>query len=284
MLPNLFIVGVGRSGTSLLQSMLGAHPRITFLPETQFVRRFILKPRLLMPKDYVGVERINRFGVSDNILQGNPLEVLNNICLAKMNNKDKYIGVKDPKLLEKINKLNKVFNSPSIIVMIRDPRAVVYSRTQATWSKSKPFYLHALLYSCQIGHYLKYNRDKAHEVFYEDLIKEPRKVLEIVNRFLKIEYSNTQLNFQGVSKELVSPEEVQWKKETFGPILANNSNKWQKFLSEKQISLVEYICKREMLVLGYHPTAEYNLTILDKVAIHIVRFIFVRLYQVRRLL
>jgi len=34
----IFIVGVGRSGTSLVQSMLNAHSKIAFPPETHFVR------------------------------------------------------------------------------------------------------------------------------------------------------------------------------------------------------------------------------------------------------
>lgn len=39
-MAELFIVGVGRSGTSLLQSMLAAHPEIAMLPETGFFRRY----------------------------------------------------------------------------------------------------------------------------------------------------------------------------------------------------------------------------------------------------
>ena len=37
----LFIVGVGRSGTTLLQSMLNSHPEICFTPETHFFKRYI---------------------------------------------------------------------------------------------------------------------------------------------------------------------------------------------------------------------------------------------------
>ncbi|MBD3224963.1 MAG: hypothetical protein GF313_09545, partial [Caldithrix sp.] len=38
---HLFIVGVGRSGTSLLQSMLNAHSQIIFIPEINYIRRFL---------------------------------------------------------------------------------------------------------------------------------------------------------------------------------------------------------------------------------------------------
>ena len=41
-IKKLFIVGVGRSGTTLLQSMLNAHPEICFTPETHFVKRYLV--------------------------------------------------------------------------------------------------------------------------------------------------------------------------------------------------------------------------------------------------
>ncbi len=37
---SIFVVGVGRSGTSLLQSMLAAHSELAFPPETGFLRRY----------------------------------------------------------------------------------------------------------------------------------------------------------------------------------------------------------------------------------------------------
>ena len=39
----IFIVGVGRSGTSLLQAMLNAHSKITFTPETHFIKSYLSK-------------------------------------------------------------------------------------------------------------------------------------------------------------------------------------------------------------------------------------------------
>ena len=42
----IFIVGVGRSGTSLLQSMFASHPEVKFIPETAFIRRYVLNGEL----------------------------------------------------------------------------------------------------------------------------------------------------------------------------------------------------------------------------------------------
>ena len=40
-LDPIFIIGVGRSGTSLLQSMLNSHSKIAFTPETHFIRSYM---------------------------------------------------------------------------------------------------------------------------------------------------------------------------------------------------------------------------------------------------
>src|SRR5688572_24207411 len=39
--PAPFIVGVGRSGTTLLRLMLDAHPRLAIPPETQFIPELV---------------------------------------------------------------------------------------------------------------------------------------------------------------------------------------------------------------------------------------------------
>jgi len=45
-IPIIFIIGVGRSGTTLLQVMLNSHSKIAFLPETHFFRFYISNPKL----------------------------------------------------------------------------------------------------------------------------------------------------------------------------------------------------------------------------------------------
>jgi len=40
----------------------------------------------------------------------------------------------------------------------------------------------------------------------------------------------------------VDEKEMQWKKETLGPLLKGNSQKWRKGLTAEQIDLVQKIC------------------------------------------
>ncbi|MFT6629815.1 MAG: hypothetical protein ACJA1R_003098, partial [Flavobacteriales bacterium] len=39
--PPIFVIGAPRSGTTLVQSLLAAHPQLTSVPETSFFSRFI---------------------------------------------------------------------------------------------------------------------------------------------------------------------------------------------------------------------------------------------------
>jgi len=47
----IFIIGLGRSGTSLLQSILNAHSEIAFLPETHFLRKYVFPGKLKNKSD-----------------------------------------------------------------------------------------------------------------------------------------------------------------------------------------------------------------------------------------
>jgi len=62
----IFIVGVGRSGTSLLQSMLNAHPEIVSTPETHFLRKYVFpnlnEDKVVDAKDFfLELDRDNHF-------------------------------------------------------------------------------------------------------------------------------------------------------------------------------------------------------------------------------
>ena len=239
----IFILGVGRSGTSLLQSILNSHSKICFLPETKFLRSYVLKKNFKITKS--NYKRITNQFKSDKRLKrlkidlDEPLQINNTmydiyqyILETKLTNQNKSnIGDKDPKLIEKINRLHHFFPNSKIIHIIRDPRDVVLSRTKAKWSQKYPFYFHAIIYYMQLSLGIKSGRNKYKEnyieVLYENLIKNPDYELLRVMKFLNLDFEKSMLNFKDSSKELVSEDELEWKKETFLPIKKNNFNKWK---------------------------------------------------------
>ena len=254
----IFILGVGRSGTSLLQSILNTHSKIRFLPESKFLRNYVLNKNLKITKSnykiitnqLINDNRFKRLNIDvKNIVQINHtmFDVYQNILNKNLINENIiYLGDKDPKLIEKIDSLYYFFPNAKIIHIIRDPRDVVLSRTKAIWSKKYSFYIHAMIYYLQISLGIKKGKSiykrKYFEVFYENLIKNPEIELSKIIKFLDLDFEDKILNFKDSSKELVSKDELDWKKETFQPIKKNNFNKWESELAGYQNLIIEIIC------------------------------------------
>ena len=66
---HLFIVGVGRSGTSLLQAMLASHAAIEIIPETGVLRNHVLKTRFSRTLEAHGKDALKQL-VSDDVRLG----------------------------------------------------------------------------------------------------------------------------------------------------------------------------------------------------------------------
>lgn len=256
----LLIVGVGRSGTSLLQSMLNAHTEICFLPETQFLRNYVVnkarktvsneEERQALVKALTEDKSYLRSEVApDDIVDvGDSYATIYHKFLNHYReNKDKkLVGDKDPRVIDFIARLVHLETPPRLIHIMRDPRAVVASRMKADWSKHWPFFMHIFLYRAQFERGRSKGkslfRDSYHELYYEDLISDPASELKLICDFLKVPYDPGMLEFQNSARELIDKREYQWKKETTGPLLSANADKWKTSLSKGQIFLIESLC------------------------------------------
>src|SRR5690606_22202324 len=125
----VFIVGVGRSGTSLLQSMLNAHPNIVFLPETQFLRKYVFKKNSSLVKqdkllDILGKDekfKVLNIGLKD-LHNKNAGEIYLLTLKQYEQSNSLYVGDKDPRLLDYLVQLNDFTPKSKVIHIIRDPR------------------------------------------------------------------------------------------------------------------------------------------------------------------
>ncbi|MBI1222779.1 MAG: hypothetical protein GC180_09275 [Bacteroidetes bacterium] len=256
----IFIFGVGRSGTSLLQSMLNAHPDIAFLPETHFFRKYIIKQAfngltreeilsLLREDDDFKRAKISEVQISDNLPDDeleSEMSWFNALAKAYLDEKQKHhLGDKDPRNMDFVSELKHFFPDARVIHLMRDPRDVVLSRTKADWSKSWPFFLHAYIYRAQMprGRRLgkKYFGEAYLELNYETLIGNAEETLKQICVHVGVDYDPAMLAFSESAKELVSAHEVSWKKETFGPLLTSNTRKWEKEFSDYQIAMIQKV-------------------------------------------
>jgi len=261
---HLYVVGVGRSGTSLIQSMLASHPWISFPPETSFIRRLIasgvLRQHLLS-----GMDDVHTLLDVDELFARTKIDVKKFISILSSEGAQTprdiyrtYLGVaaikdgfritadKDPRMVEWLPLLDKVLPGCNVVHMLRDPRDVLVSKKKAAWSKRGSTFRHLFAYrvQLQLGRRggAEFFSGRYHEIVYEDLIQKPESTLRELCKTLSIPYSDVMLNFSHTAKMLVAEDELQWKKSTMGPLLMENAGKWRKSLSTLEVALTEMIC------------------------------------------
>lgn len=272
--PPIFIVGVGRSGTSLLQSMLAAHSELSFSPETGFIRRYVAKRKLAALARSGGIGAVVSAVASDpyvtrlgidvnaaiaNVRAGSPTldaDVYDALmrAYANRNGKARYCD-KDPRAVEFLPIIARHWPSAHIIHIIRDPRDVLASKKKAAWSSGRRPELHILANRLQ----LRLGRrtgarlfgERYHEVVYEILIGDPERTLGSLCQALGIKFEPAMLHFGEAARSLVTEEEMSWKKETLGDLLPDNSGKWEGGLTDREVALTEIICGEAFQAGGY---------------------------------
>ena len=269
----LFIVGVGRSGTTLLQAMLNAHPDICFTPETHFLKRFIV-PQLSSRKevnkknlqDLLQEDKyFSRLNISIEENLKNYTSVLSNQDLielfdgvlnqyAKSKNKS-FVGDKDPMNSSYIDQIKYCFSESFLIHIIRDPRDVILSRMKSDWGKDTSFAVHLAEHNVQLESMLSNGmtlfQEKYVEVYYEQLLENPEKELQRVCNKIGLLYNSEMLDFQKKAEELVFSGEKAWKENVFKPIIKNNKDKWKVGLTTLQASIVELVLRKQFEKLSY---------------------------------
>lgn len=285
--------------------MLSAHPEISFPPETQFFRKYLgdKKKRVLLERQglakFVKILSADpEFGrskldagkvfLSDTTAPDAPFQ----LSAAYLRFLEAYaeresahiVGDKDPRLLENLGVLGEYFPDAAVIHIIRDPRDVLVSKMKAKWSRKRPWWLHSLVYCAQLnlGRNLgkQYYPRRYMEIYYEDLITSPEKTLRTITQHVGVAFDDRMLDYSEAAKKLVSDEEMQWKKETIGPLLSNNKEKWRRELSPIQIQFTQTACKESFTKDGYVKACNFALSLPMKWAAITFAYVLSRAFNV----
>lgn len=264
----IFLISQPRSGSTLLQRMLGAHPEIYTHSESWIM----LHP--LFPMKYEDLVTpynpwLYSLGLQD-FISGLPRgkiqyqEELANTFLSfyysilKHNNKSIFID-KTPRYFHIIPELLVSFPEAKFIILLRNPAAVILSIintfTKEDWNRLSDF-RHDLLFAPQkILDGITAAGQKSYRLGYESLIDEPEKELSGVCNFLGINFSH----------DLICYNDTKLPKWRFGDqhnvYLQEKPNKafkdnWVKHLKEPQSwrivkEYLEMLGKELVLAMGY---------------------------------
>jgi hypothetical protein len=215
--PAPFVVGVGRSGTTLLRLMLDSHPELAIPPETHFINPLIqasgrirFNPRVAT-KTIVNDERRrwNDFGLSEEDLLASfqavkPFNTTDAVrafyrLYASKHDKPRW-GDKTPDYIRKMRKLQNTLPEARFIHVIRDGRDAGLSQNSRVIKRGKQpvppremarrwrkRIVKSRLDAEQIEHYI--------EVRYEDMITDTEGVLRRVCDFIELDFDPVMLSY-----------------------------------------------------------------------------------------
>jgi hypothetical protein len=278
-LPNIaFIVGMGRSGTTLLTSMLNMNPEIISTPENEFIL-FSYNPYVFknfnnpnVVKSFIDIFNYN-FNNVITIWKPKSIEkdVINlkiksyaNMCKLvylnyplsqKEKSVVKWVIDKNPSYSLHINKLNNVFPQAKYIVIVRDFRDNIVSRKKYSENFASIYSLAAAwnYFYYKIFKSIHKNNLSYHLVRYEDLVNFPKESLQEICNYLGVTFTDEMLRFQDFSKDLKAHAKENISDEKFKKIssmhsnLDNevNSNRVEAYLDElssSDISILDNVC------------------------------------------
>jgi Sulfotransferase family len=215
----LFVVGMWRSGTSLLYALLNQHPRIGMMYESDML---LLKPVFLWRNkspwwlekiDFwnqaLTRHKIDREAIDPNITGLAP--AFSAVAQQYARKKGASVwGCKSPNYYDRLIKLANWFPSARFIVIWRDPAEVLKSVARAaetnSWFARPGMELRALLgYRRMIEDAAELERRRAavFQLRYEDLIQNPGGTMQAISDFLGLEFDPRTVSLEGADRSAI---------------------------------------------------------------------------------
>lgn len=259
-----FIVGCGRSGTTLLKTILDSHSSISVMPETFFYKSVYPTIERYKTKPWGAVDRwwLRDFGINPDVIRpflmdnlGNDEDLGQTIfrgifeIYSEMTG-CKVIGEKTPDHVKNLEEIRACFPGAKIIQIIRDPRAVVASfKRVKVGSNSTADIVEEWRIAEEI---LSDNLGKSDflALRYEDLVRNPEANLLKICGFLEVSWDKEMLNFHQRNEAGFSPEQVHHKN-TQKPLFLDSIDSWRAQLSQVDIGLIDWYLKEGMKRQGY---------------------------------
>src|SRR5688500_911792 len=282
--PFPFVVGMNRSGTTLLRMMLDSHPELTIPPETHFVPDVIraMADSGAGPESALAAMQRHRewpaFGFRDEqvlarlrarvpLSAGTAVRSFYELYMEEQG-KPRW-GEKTPRYVTKMPMIQRAIPEARFIHVIRDGRDVALSVLDRTvrdltaadiarrWQKK---ITKAREDSPKLEHYT--------EIRYEDLILDTEPVLRRVCEFIELPWDDAMLNYhersaerlqemaralpaEGRAKELSVERRLKTHEMTTKPPSADRVARWRTQMSPEQRDEFEAIAGDLLAELGY---------------------------------
>ncbi|WP_430789954.1 sulfotransferase family protein [Actinoplanes sp. G11-F43] len=271
----IFVVGCPRSGTTMLQLMLHAHPRIALPPETRFLLAAYQKRAEFGDlTEAANREDLARFIVTSSQFDDLGLDAEQTVeaivagpptlgsafgivfrMYSERFGKPRW-GDKRPLYLRHLPTILRLFPDAQIINIMRDGRDCVASLKETPWKPSE--------FDTLIDYWAKsadaslmaarrYPKDVYHQVRYEDLVADPEPHLRRMCEFLEEDYDPAMSTPNKLASVAV-PEYKTWHTLTHQAPTTERIQSWRTRLTEEELRKCEAAFGEQLTKFGYQPS------------------------------
>jgi LPS sulfotransferase NodH len=270
----LFVVGVDRSGTTLLSLMLDAHSRIAIPYESNFFIRYFqdrelfedLKDRsdrLALVKSILSTHYVRKWDWKITPEEVIDLDKCNNLqntisqiyqAYAHSFGKDIW-GDKSPSYTEHIYLLNDLFPSSRFIHIIRDGRDVALSIMQRWWGPND--FVNTIRYwnrtiICARKMLKMLPEERYIEVRFEDLVSDPTREIKRITDFIGVDFEEKMVrDYTKTAQQKVGERIHQHHIHLTKPPSSSQAFKWKKTLKPADQAIAYQIAGETLVELGY---------------------------------
>jgi LPS sulfotransferase NodH len=269
-----FVVGVDRSGTTLLSLMLDAHSRIAIPYESNFFVRYYQQKelfedlkdrndRLALVKSILSTPYVKKWDwkitpeeVIDLDKCSNLQNTISQIYQAYADSFGKDIwGEKSPLYTEHIYLLNDLFPSARYIHIIRDGRDVALSIMQRWWGPND--FANAIRYwnrtiICARKMLKMLPKERYIEVRFEDLVSNPANEIKKITDFIGVDFEEKMVSgYTKTAQQKVGERIHQHHVHLTKPPSSSQAYKWKKTLKPVDQAIAYQIAGDTLVELGY---------------------------------
>jgi hypothetical protein len=289
-LPAPFVVGLTRSGTTLLRMMLDAHPELTIPPETHFVPDLIKAARAGGDAEaMLAAMTANRtwedFGIGteamrarlERVDQGDGAAAVRAFygAYAELQGKPRW-GDKTPAYMLSVQRIGRTLPEARFVHLIRDGRDVALSQTARALNEQPPPPDQAARWVKRIGK----SREQAAtlkgpryvEARYEDLVRDPETTLRRICAFIELPWDEAMLAYheraagrltemagslraEGGHAEQVAGYRIDNHAPTTQPPDPGKLDKWRREMAPDDVRAYEAVAGDLLKELGYEVTS-----------------------------
>lgn len=264
----IFIIGSGRSGTTIFYKLMSVHPELCWFPKhmklfpnhvwSSTVHRVFelpligvkFKKTILSPKKALRLLPYHPYE-GDNIhalLDENNTDAFRKVIedSLKYSGKNRFLN-KQTTNYRRLKLLNQIFPDAKFIHVIRDGRAVANSYLRVNWK-----WLKKRIQEWEVKGVEPIEKFAIHWKDVVDKILENKELLG--DRYMEIKYEQLTNDTRGILRKAIDFCELDWsdRYSNFLPeTLPNMDYKWREQLTEKQKSILDDCIGETLIQLGY---------------------------------